>query len=335
MFIGTHCKNDIQVKNTDFDFFLRGNLSALSLQNCRAPANAATARSRTNDRPRFRDAFAGQIIDFFNKHTKENREITFSVFSTEVQCTNTVADKSLAGKIALVTGGSRGIGRAIAIALGHAGATVAINYKSNADAAREAVATIQDAGGQAHPFRADVSLPNEVEQMLGAVRKELGAVTILVNNAGIAQPRKIDSLDLETFDEAIRVNLRSAFLVTNRVVSMMRQARWGRIIFISSTAANVGGVVGPHYAASKAGLIGLMHAYASALVKEGITANAISPALIETDMVRSDLQVNPSAIPVGRFGQPEEIADIAIMLVGNGYITGQTINVNGGIYPTS
>jgi NAD(P)-dependent dehydrogenase (short-subunit alcohol dehydrogenase family) len=181
---------------------------------------------------------------------ERNQRNYVSVFSTEVQCTNTVADKSLAGKIALVTGGSRGIGRAIAIALGHAGATVAINYKSNADVAREAVATSQDAGGQAHPFRADVSLPNEVEQMLGAVRKEFGAVTILVNNAGIAQPRKIDSLDLETFDEAIRVNLRSAFLVTNTVVSMMRQARWGRIISISSTAANVGGVVGPHYAAS-------------------------------------------------------------------------------------
>jgi 3-oxoacyl-[acyl-carrier protein] reductase len=115
----------------------------------------------------------------------------------------------------------------------------------------------------------------------------------------------------------------------------MRRAGWGRIIFISSTAANVGGVVGPHYAASKAGMIGLMHAYASQLVKEGITANVISPALIATDMVHSDLRVRPELIPVGRFGRPSEIAEVAVMLARNGYITGQAINVNGGLYPTS
>jgi len=156
-----------------------------------------------------------------------------------------------------------------------------------------------------------------------------------VNNAGIARARKLEDVDLALFDEAYSVNLRSAFVVTSAVLAAMRRNRWGRLIFISSTAANVGGVVGPHYAASKAGMIGLMHSYASQLVKEGITANVISPALVETDMVRSDLRVEPTRIPVGRFGRPEEVAEVAVMLARNSYITGQAINVNGGLYPTS
>jgi len=171
--------------------------------------------------------------------------------------------------------------------------------------------------------------------MFAAIRKDFGEVSILVNNAGVARGRKVEDVDLAVFDEAINVNLRSAFIVTAAALPAMRQARWGRLIFISSTAANVGGVVGPHYAASKAGMIGLMHSYATNLVKEGITANVISPALVETDMVRSDLRITPDRIPVGRFGRPEEVAEVAVMLARNGYITGQSININGGIYPTS
>jgi 3-oxoacyl-[acyl-carrier protein] reductase len=202
-------------------------------------------------------------------------------------------------------------------------------------AAGEVVDTIMKLGRRAILIRADVSVPTEVESMIGTVTGRLGEIGILVNNAGVARARPIEEVDLALFDEAISVNLRSAFLVTSAVVPAMRRMKWGRLTFISSTAANVGGVVGPHYAASKAGMVGLMHAYASRLVKDGITANVISPALVETDMVRSDLRITADRIPVGRFGRPEEVADVAVMLARNGYITGQSINVNGGLYPTS
>ncbi|HUA35229.1 MAG TPA: 3-oxoacyl-ACP reductase family protein [Candidatus Binataceae bacterium] len=241
----------------------------------------------------------------------------------------------LNGKLALVTGGSRGIGRAIALGLAEAGADVAVNFKENKSAADEVVARITNSGRRAIAVGADVSVPDEVSSMMAAITAELGEVSILVNNAGVARGRRIEDVDLALFDETIAVNLRSAFLVTSAVLPAMRQARWGRLIFISSTAANVGGVVGPHYAASKAGMIGLMHSYASNLVKEGITANVISPALVETDMVQSDLRITPDRIPVGRFGRVEEVADVAVMLARNGYITGQSINVNGGVYFTS
>jgi 3-oxoacyl-[acyl-carrier protein] reductase len=130
----------------------------------------------------------------------------------------------------------------------------------------------------------------------------------------------------------IAVNLKSAFLLIQRVLPGLRARRWGRIINLSSVAAQTGGVTGPHYAASKAGLLGLTHSYARHLFKEGITVNAIAPALIETDMVTSGLKVNPEIIPVGRFGAPDEVAAVAVLLARNGYITGQTINVNGGWY---
>ena len=133
----------------------------------------------------------------------------------------------------------------------------------------------------------------------------------------------------------IAVNLTSCFILTQAVLPAMRRRKWGRIINLSSVAAQVGGVVGPHYAASKAGIIGLTHAYASRLAREGITVNAIAPALIETEMVTSNLGARPDLIPVGRFGLPAETAAVALMLAQNGYITGQTISVNGGWYMTS
>jgi len=239
------------------------------------------------------------------------------------------------GRVALVTGGSRGLGRAIAIALAGAGADIAVNYKENKSAADEVVDAITKLGHRSIAIAADVSIPQEVEAMISTITDQLGDIGILVNNAGVARGRRLEDVDLDLFDEAISVNLRSAFLVTSAVLPAMRRNRWGRLIFISSTAANVGGVVGPHYAASKAGMIGLMHSYASQLVKEGITANAISPALVETDMVRSDPRITPDRIPVGRFGRPDEVADVAVMLARNGYVTGQSININGGLYPTS
>ena len=170
--------------------------------------------------------------------------------------------------------------------------------------------------------------------MVAWVRTELGGVDILVNNAGVAKPAPIDRVGEAQWDEAIAINLTSAFLITQGLVAGMRARRWGRLIFLSSVAAQVGGVVGPHYAASKAGLHGLMHFYAAHLAKEGMTANAIAPALIETEMVTSNPNAKPGIIPVGRFGDVGEVASVVRLLAENGYLTGQTINVNGGWYPS-
>ncbi len=241
---------------------------------------------------------------------------------------------SLSGKIALVTGGSRGIGRAVAIALAKAGAAVAIDYRQSADAAGEVCGAISAAGRPSAAIQADVSNAEEVARLVSTVEERLGPVDILVNNAGIAPVRSIDEVTEGDWDETADVNLKSAFLLTKAIVPAMRARRWGRIINMSSTAAFVGGVVGPHYAASKAGMIGLTHGYASRLAKDGITVNAIAPALIETDMVTQNPNARADWIPMGRFGKVEEVADVVLLLATNGYITGQTIHVNGGLYMT-
>jgi 3-oxoacyl-[acyl-carrier protein] reductase len=235
-------------------------------------------------------------------------------------------------KVALVTGASRGIGRAIAIALAAAGAAVAVNYRNRKDAAEETCAEIQRRGARALAVRADVSHAAAVARMVAAIEPELGPVDILVNNAGIVSTTPLAEITEADWDQMLAVNLKSAFLVTQQVLAGMRARHWGRIIFLSSVAAQTGGVTGPHYAASKAGLLGLTHSYARHLFKEGITVNAIAPALIETEMVTANLTVNPDLIPVGRFGAVEEVAAVAVMLAQNGYLTGQTINVNGGWY---
>jgi 3-oxoacyl-[acyl-carrier protein] reductase len=175
----------------------------------------------------------------------------------------------------------------------------------------------------------------QVDGMARQIASALGSVAILVNNAGIAKPQAIEEITEEDFEHVMRVNLTSMFLVTQRFLPDMRVARFGRIVNLSSVAAQVGGVVGPHYAASKAGMIGMTHAYANLLVKEGITVNAIAPALIETEMVTNNLNATAARIPLGRFGRADEVASVAVMLAANGYITGQTINVNGGWYMSS
>jgi len=238
----------------------------------------------------------------------------------------------LTGRVALVTGASRGIGRAVALALARAGADVAVNYRSAADAAREVESQIAALGGRAVAIQADVSSAADVARLVGTVEERLGGIDILVNNAGIARPQPLTEITEQDWDELIAVNLKSCFLVTQAVLPGMRARRWGRIVNISSVAAHVGGVVGPHYAASKAGMLGLTHSYAALLAQEGITANAISPALIETDMVRNNLNATPARIPVGRFGEVDEVASVVVMLAENAYITGQTIHVNGGWY---
>ena len=239
---------------------------------------------------------------------------------------------NLNGRVALVTGGSRGIGRSIALALAGAGARVAVNYRAEADAAGEVVRTITGAGGEAVALQADVADPAAASGLVQAAQAALGPIDIVVNNAGVIIKSPLDALTAAVWDDTLRINLSSAFHVTQAVLPGMRARRWGRIIMLSSVAAQTGGVVGPHYAASKAGLIGLTHSYASLLAKEGITANAISPALIDTDMVRTNPAATPALIPIGRFGAADEVASIAVLLASNGYITGQTFNVNGGWY---
>ncbi|MCO4833065.1 MAG: SDR family NAD(P)-dependent oxidoreductase [Acidimicrobiaceae bacterium] len=240
------------------------------------------------------------------------------------------------GRVAIVTGSSRGMGRAIAIALAQGGADVLINYRDDAAAAQSAVDAIVEAGRRAHVVQANVGKSAEVDRLVAACVSELGPPTILVNNAGIGK-RVLDvaDLDIDTWNDTIATNLTAPFLMTQAVVPYMRTAGWGRIINISSTAAQTGGSVGPHYAASKAGIIGLTHGYASKLVKEGITVNAIAMAQIETDMLRSATAADPSRIPIGRFGTVDEVAAVATMLVDNAYMTGQTISLNGGMYYTS
>lgn len=241
-------------------------------------------------------------------------------------------NEGLAGRIALVTGASRGIGRGIALALAQRGADVAVNYRTNEELAQEVCSAIQALGRRCVAVQADVSLSAEVERLMEAVHGELGKVSILVNNAGIGKARSLDKIGESDWDETLAINLKSAFLVTQRVLPDMRAAHWGRIINLSSAAAQMGGVVGPHYAASKAGIIGLTHYYAAMLAKEGITTNAIAPGPIVTDMAAALPQLRPELIPVGRLGEVEEIAAAAVFLAETGYITGQTINVNGGRY---
>ena len=237
-------------------------------------------------------------------------------------------------KVALVTGSSRGIGRAIAHALAVEGADVAINFVSRAAEANAAELEIRKLGRRCASIQANVSIANDVNRLVQTTEERLGRVDILVNNAGIARPQPIEEITEDDWDQILIGNLKSCFLMTQAVLPGMRARKWGRIINLSSVAAQVGGVVGPHYAASKAGMLGLTRFYAQKLAAEGVTANAIAPALIDTDMVRANLNARPERIPVGRFGTSEEVAEVAVMLAKNAYITGQTIHVNGGWFMT-
>ena len=237
----------------------------------------------------------------------------------------------LTGRVALVTGASRGIGAAIARALAEAGADVAINYRDRATEA-EAVATqITAVGRRSITLAADVSKSAAVTTMVRTIEDKLGPIDILINNAGIALIRGIDDLTEADFDATISVNLKSAFLCTQAVLPHMRTHGWGRIVNISSGAARGAGGVGVHYNASKAGMEGMTRGYAARLVKQGITVNAVAPSLIETDMVKSGLASSAARIPLGRFGTSAEVAQVVMMLIGNEYMTGQTVALSGGM----
>ena len=240
--------------------------------------------------------------------------------------------EALYGKIALITGASRGIGRACALALAASGADIAVNFLIREDQAKETLSLVEQIGKHAILAQADISQRSDVERMVGEIEHRLGPIGILVNNAGIAIQKPFDQLTEEDWDRTLAVNLKSAFLLTRAVLPGMRARGFGRVINISSGAAQTGGVIGPHYAASKAGLHGLTHGYASLLAKEGITVNAVAPSIIDTEMIIDHPKVNPAIVPVGRYGKPEEVAAVVAMVAQNGYLTGQTIFVNGGRY---
>jgi 3-oxoacyl-[acyl-carrier protein] reductase len=237
---------------------------------------------------------------------------------------------SLRGHTALVTGGSRGIGAAIVRTLAQAGAAIAINYHEREVEANSLVNDIAASGGRAIAIGADVSQTDAVVQMVQQANAELGPIDILVNNAGIAITRGVDDLTEADFDRTIAVNLKSVFLCTHAVLPTMQSKKWGRIVNISSGAARGAGAIGPHYNASKAGVEGLTRGYAARLVKEGITVNAVAPSLIETDMMKGQENL-VSRIPLGRFGKADEVAQAVMMLLGNPYMTGQTVAMSGGM----
>jgi 3-oxoacyl-[acyl-carrier protein] reductase len=236
----------------------------------------------------------------------------------------------LRGRTALVTGGSRGIGAAISRALAEAGAAVTINNRERADEAKKLANDLRNTGVHVMTVQADVSQADAVAKMVDTVKSELGTIDILINNAGIAITRSIDYLSEGDFDRTIAINLKSVFLCTQAVLPMMRAKKWGRIVNISSGAARGAGAIGPHYNASKAGVEGLTRGYAARLVKEGITVNAVAPSLIETDMIKGQ-ETLVSRIPLGRFGQADEVAKAVMMLVDNPYMTGQTVAMSGGM----
>ncbi len=233
-------------------------------------------------------------------------------------------------RIALVTGASRGIGKAVALMLARAGADVAVNYHERAEEARAVVEAIRALGRRAIAIGADVSSAAAVAAMTQAIAGQLGPVDILVNNAGIGLIRSIDALTEAEFDATLAVNLKSVFLCTQAVLPHMRARRWGRIVNISSGAARGGGGIGVHYNASKAGMEGMTRGYAARLAAEGVTVNAVAPSLIETDMMSARRDEYVKRIPLGRMGTAEEVAQAVLMVVGNPYMTGQTVQLNGG-----
>jgi 3-oxoacyl-[acyl-carrier protein] reductase len=240
----------------------------------------------------------------------------------------------LAGRVALVTGGSGGIGRAVCTALAARGAAVAVSYSGGREAAEAVAADIAAGGGRSVALGADLADADACTALVADVEAALGPVDILFANAGVGTMLTWDEVTLEEFDRTLAVNLRAPFLLAQRVLPGMVERGWGRLLFTSSVAALTGGIVGPHYAASKAGLHGLTHHLASRLAGAGVTANAIAPALIEdTAMLPGDPEDLATRIPVGRLGRPSEVADLVIAILENGYLTNQVIGIDGGLHP--
>ncbi|HEY0193002.1 MAG TPA: 3-oxoacyl-ACP reductase FabG [Kofleriaceae bacterium] len=250
-----------------------------------------------------------------------------------------ITDKALEGKVALVTGASRGIGRSIAVALGRRGAKVIINYASREDAARETAAAVEAAGGQAALSAFDVANGAAVTDAIKAIGKDHGGLDILVNNAGVAINGLLMRFSDEQWQKTMQVNLGGAFYCTKAASTLLLRAKAsGRIINITSVVGEMGNGGQAAYAASKAGLIGLTLSTARELASRSITCNAIAPGYIETDMTADSLPEAARAklmeqIPLARIGRPDDVGDLAAFLAGPeaGYITGQVLRVNGGM----
>ena len=250
----------------------------------------------------------------------------------------------LTGKSCLVTGGSRGIGRAIALELGRHGASVAVGYHSdeighnnNKEEADEVTAEIETSGGQAFAFACDVRDPASVEPAVASVVEHFGKIDVLVNNAGITRDRSLAKMSQDEWDAVIQTNLTSVFHLTSRVLPHMVQAGYGRIVNISSVVGLHGNFGQANYAAAKAGIVGFTKSAALELARKGVTVNAIAPGFIATEMIAAmpdDVRARIlEKIPMGRFGRPEEIAQVVAFLVSKGeYITGQVIAIDGGLY---
>jgi len=237
------------------------------------------------------------------------------------------------GKVALITGGSRGIGKAVALKLAQLGADIAIIYAGNTEKANEVCKLAQDMGVRAQAFNCDVSDFAATKETVEAIKKELGTVDILVNNAGITRDGLIMTMKEEDFDSVIDVNLKGVFNMTRHCSSIFLRKRSGKIINISSVAGVMGNAGQANYSASKAGVIGLTKTVAKELASRNVCCNAIAPGFIKTDMTQDVAaeDVLASAVPLGRIGTPEEVAELVAFLCGADYITGQVICIDGGL----
>ena len=242
---------------------------------------------------------------------------------------------SLAGQTALVTGGGRGIGRAIALALGEAGAEVVVNYSSSAAAADEVVAAITTAGGKAYALQANVSVETEVDGLIKTVLERSGRLDVLVNNAGITRDGLLMRMKTDDWQSVIDLNLSGVFLCTRAVARPMLKQKSGRIINITSVVGLMGNAGQANYAAAKAGVIGLTRSTAKELASRGITVNAVAPGFIATDMTKDlDAESILKDIPLGTFGTQEQVAGTVRFLAADpaaAYITGQVLQVDGGM----
>ena len=241
-------------------------------------------------------------------------------------------------RVALVTGASRGIGRATALRLAEEGYDVAVGYGERREAADEVVNELSAAGGRGMAVGGDLAKPDAAQRIADDVESELGPVEVLIANAGIAgAPKALLDVSDEEWERMVAVNLGGPFRLARRLWPGMIEREFGRIVFVSSIAAYTGGVVGPHYAASKAGLHGLAHSLAQQGAAHGVTVNVVAPALVDTDLIPDDDQIREAlagSAPVGRLGEPGEAADLIVAIVRNGYLTGQSIVLDGGRHPT-
>lgn len=248
----------------------------------------------------------------------------------------TIDQSLLDGKVAIVTGGSRGIGAEIAKTLAQHGAHVIINYRQRADDANDIVNMIENDGGSALAIQADVSNPADVTNFINDVKERYEKIDILVNNAGITRDRTFRKLTEDEWTDVINVNLNSVFLMTSAVINHMYDQQFGRIINISSVIGQTGGFGQTNYAASKAGLIGFTKSLALETATTGITVNAILPGFIDTEMVQhvpeKVLNNIISTIPMRRLGETSEIAQAVLFLTGANYMTGQSLHINGGLF---